>query len=265
MSLSFDQDIMRFFCVLNADRGRRKATIKWVEEMHQKHQSLNTSKLVLVSKSGFSKEAYVKAQYYGHDAMSVQDAASVDWLSVADVVQVLGIRASILPKIRKVLLDIPEPDMDRVKAITDFLELDVEEPGKKSTNLRRYVESQLHSSTFMDKVEAVVPVNKPTILRGTISLSEGTKVIAKKVGNFPLRSLYVEAEFRRIEKTLPIKRYAYGTNVKVALARGEVNDFPVAMSVSQEQGKKVEVRVRFQSAVGNQRIELANGRFVIDS
>ena len=40
----------------------RPQTVEWVESMHGKHQSLPTNRLVLVSRSGFTKEAIEKAK-----------------------------------------------------------------------------------------------------------------------------------------------------------------------------------------------------------
>ncbi|GAA3252995.1 hypothetical protein [Nonomuraea helvata] len=47
-------------------RGRsRKDAVSWVEEMRAKHDDLPTDQLVLVSASGFSKAATLKARHYG--------------------------------------------------------------------------------------------------------------------------------------------------------------------------------------------------------
>jgi len=251
-------------CLECASRGRR-ATVEWVDTMHSKHQALNTNKLVLVSKSGFSRIALKKAASYGHDAMSVVDAASVDWRSIVDRLPHLGIRATLLPQIRKVLLDIPEADRDRARGITKFTELRIREPAKEPSLIKEYVESLLHAREFTDRAGREIPLNTPIRLQGSIIVPPGTEAIDSSLGSFRLRSLYVEAEFQRIETSLPIERYAYGENVKVALGRGAVDRFPVTMSVSEEKGGNSEVRVRFQRVVENQRLDLVDGRFVTGS
>jgi hypothetical protein len=58
---------------------RRKATVEWVEQMAMKHQSLPTSKLVLVSAKGFSRGAAVKAKGFGIEVCSMEEAATTDW------------------------------------------------------------------------------------------------------------------------------------------------------------------------------------------
>ncbi len=63
------------------DRGRR-ADVQWVEEMKAKHERLPTNALVLVSRSGFTKEAKLVARIYGMEIISLDaiEANAVDRL-----------------------------------------------------------------------------------------------------------------------------------------------------------------------------------------
>lgn len=61
---------------------RRKATVEWVEQMAMKHSGLPTSKPVLVSRSGFSRQAAEKARHLGVDAYSFDYTARGDWRSL---------------------------------------------------------------------------------------------------------------------------------------------------------------------------------------
>lgn len=58
---------------------RRRADTPWIERMHSKHASLPTNKLVLVSRSGFTKAASTKAKFYGIETLSVEEAIACDW------------------------------------------------------------------------------------------------------------------------------------------------------------------------------------------
>jgi hypothetical protein len=66
---------------VECSESRRKATVEWVEQMAMKHESLPTSKLVLVSASGFSKAAVAKAKALGIEAYSLEWALESDWAS----------------------------------------------------------------------------------------------------------------------------------------------------------------------------------------
>lgn len=72
----------------------RPADTPWVESMAQKHASLETSKLVLWSRSGFTKPAIAKARFLNIDVVSARDVGNVDWAKFA--------RASVGSKIRLV-------------------------------------------------------------------------------------------------------------------------------------------------------------------
>ena len=63
------------------DRGR-KANVQWVEEMKAKHERLPTNALVLVSSSGFTKEAARVARSYGMETATLDtvDATAAEGL-----------------------------------------------------------------------------------------------------------------------------------------------------------------------------------------
>ena len=51
----------------------RPKSVEWVERMYGKHDHLATSKLILVSSSGFSKGALRLAEHYGIDAITPEE------------------------------------------------------------------------------------------------------------------------------------------------------------------------------------------------
>ena len=65
-----------------SDRSR-PATVEWVEQQHGKHVGLPTNKLILVSRSGFTRTATVKARLYDIQTLSLVDAEAVAWTTVA--------------------------------------------------------------------------------------------------------------------------------------------------------------------------------------
>ena len=61
----------------------RPADVLWIEGMAKKHEHLPTSKLVLWSRSGFTKAALLKAQVLKIDAISQANAVFTDWARLA--------------------------------------------------------------------------------------------------------------------------------------------------------------------------------------
>jgi hypothetical protein len=62
---------------IEARHSKRKATVEWVEQQMCKHDDLGTSKLVLVSGSGFTPDAAARAKAHGIVAMTPALLSSV--------------------------------------------------------------------------------------------------------------------------------------------------------------------------------------------
>lgn len=63
----------------------RPADTPWVEKMRAKHDNLPTDKLILVSESGFYEPARRKAEFYGIEVLSLEDANEADWPLIANL------------------------------------------------------------------------------------------------------------------------------------------------------------------------------------
>jgi hypothetical protein len=63
---------------VEATRGGRRATVEWVERMLKKHEYLSTSKLVLVSGSGFTPDARKEAEAEGAVPLTPEDLNADD-------------------------------------------------------------------------------------------------------------------------------------------------------------------------------------------
>ena len=61
----------------------RPADVLWIEGMAKKHEHLPTSKLVLWSRSGFTKAALLKAQVLKIETISQANAVRTDWARLA--------------------------------------------------------------------------------------------------------------------------------------------------------------------------------------
>ena len=61
----------------------RPADTPWIEKMRAKHDNLPTDKLVLVSESGFYEPARRKAEFYGIEVLTLEEANEADWPLIA--------------------------------------------------------------------------------------------------------------------------------------------------------------------------------------
>ena len=61
----------------------RPADTPWIEKMRAKHDNLPIDKLILVSESGFSAPAKRKAEFYGIETLTIEEACEADWPLIA--------------------------------------------------------------------------------------------------------------------------------------------------------------------------------------
>ncbi|SDU80877.1 hypothetical protein [Pseudomonas sihuiensis] len=61
----------------------RPADTPWVEKMRAKHENLPTDKLILVSENGFYEPARRKAEFYGIEVLTLEEATEADWPLIA--------------------------------------------------------------------------------------------------------------------------------------------------------------------------------------
>ena len=61
----------------------RPADTPWVEKMRAKHENLSTDKLILVSERGFYEPARRKAEFYGIEVLTLEEATEADWPLIA--------------------------------------------------------------------------------------------------------------------------------------------------------------------------------------
>ena len=87
----------------------RPADVTWIECKAKKHESLPTSKLVLWSRSGFTKAAILKAKALKIDTFSEVEAINADWAKIArDIVG--GYVDYLTPTFLTPVIDVMLPD-----------------------------------------------------------------------------------------------------------------------------------------------------------
>lgn len=101
-------------CVECRDHGR-PGDVTWIEQAVQKHSSLPTSKLVLWSRSGFTKTAIKKANHLKIDLVSAHDLHKVDWAKKAKAM--VGGHLDLVTPVLSAFIDLTHADgqMERIE------------------------------------------------------------------------------------------------------------------------------------------------------
>ena len=129
----------------------RPATVEWVREMIGKHSSLPIDKTVLVSKSGFCKQAITKAQANGVEAISLDQAIEADWaeyLKKYENLKFCGFSLNVLSY--SVVVDIDGTPINRIKfePKSDVYDGSNERVG----TLAQFIESFIKSRELGEKI-----------------------------------------------------------------------------------------------------------------
>jgi hypothetical protein len=133
---------------------KRPATVEWVREMTAKHENLPVDKSVLVSRSGYSKQAQVLARAKGALPLTLDEAQSGDWS--AFVGSLSGLRLAFTEfSVERVHLTVPDgnpggelnldaplrrSDQDGTFVVRDYFEALVKRGDLFERVIRRWLE-----------------------------------------------------------------------------------------------------------------------------
>lgn len=203
----------------------RKASVQWVEEMKSKHERLSTNALVLVSSSGFSKEAIAVARTYGIETVTLSD------LNDSSAEKLFGNTSSLWSKVftlspTKVVIrvqQIGKLPAENVVASPDNIIYD--HMGNQLLNVKKLVEYLLHTEYVVRKYGQMGnESHKGFEVRWEPAKdSNGNPLCLQKLYSLVLRPIeYVQiigsCSFEISE--FPLKNVALG-DVRVAWATGE--------------------------------------------
>lgn len=150
-------------CVAN----KRRADITWVEGRIQKHRDLGTNRVVLVSKSGFTKAARKKAEQHGALTLTVEQAAANDWASLPK--SGVGLRIHELqvrsvgiafPHGSQLDVEVPKGDRSFWSEGADPLQTALYEPtGKRLGTVNEVLENAKSAPAVMTEFERRAPLS----------------------------------------------------------------------------------------------------------
>jgi hypothetical protein len=191
----------------------RPASVTWVEQIRQKHEDVPVNKTILVSRSGFSKAARLKAALFDMETISLQEALSADWGPL--VTQRLGV-FNLTTCVRhpinvKVHLFPPPPEgLDRSQ-------LSLHTPtGEPLDDARTILERSVFMSPTIQAVEETLAPGTSTIVGGEVKFPPGTHAIDRDGNKYELLSWTVEATISKEHSSVPLKNASYTPSASVA-------------------------------------------------
>lgn len=109
-------------CIECRDHAR-SADVTWVEAMKGKHERLPTHALILVSRTGFTKEAQEVARRYGIEALSLQEVDQADFQNLLEAKSSLWTKSVTVTAKKVVVRVLPTPALtaENVAVMPDTL------------------------------------------------------------------------------------------------------------------------------------------------
>lgn len=134
-----------FLSIECRDHGR-PSDVTWIESMAKKHESLATSKLVLWSRSGFTKAALAKATALKINTVSQASARNVEWAKLAR--SLVGGKVQLVTPSYSPFIDVQEPGSATVRLESVATSLIYDAHGKAVHSVPSIVEFMASSPEF---------------------------------------------------------------------------------------------------------------------
>lgn len=224
---------------------KRRADVTWIEGMWAKHQKLPTNKLILVSKSGFTKPAIREAELKGIEVLSISKAQSTDWTSIVkNEKDLFFIRVDTSPRSCELVLLSGDGGETRTKLANpdDMLFNDV---GEAQATMRQIILSLLGEPTTKKMIFENMPRIEDSHLIASYQVPKGWYVVDRDGNKHLVKELHYHCECKRREKT-PIK-LSGGTFGGIPVCYGQLcgSSWKGVFAASQEKGKPPKYSIEF--------------------
>lgn len=222
----------------------RRATVEWVEQMQEKHRSLPTNKLVLVSKSGFTSTAKKKAAWLNIDALTLKEAQEYDWESVVRKVGAVKINSFLIPYVTTIRVvfegeqneGLDANDLDLPNSIL------YDPDGKAVGNPLNVANKWLTDPGLVRKLMDVAFTDAATVIEFERKFRRGWSLTDGKGTNRPVLKLQVEAKCRKEVSSVSLEQGSYG---KAQIAHGVGTTFgePAQIVLVQKQDREPQITI----------------------
>lgn len=225
----------------------RPATVEWVERMWGKHQSLPTSKLVLVSQTGFSSSAKKKADWLNIDAIDINETGAFKWRSLVTEAGEIQVSSFLLPYITDLVVVFPSELKDSVVVselnLRESRLLDPE--GNDVGSPLDVATKWLSAPEVISKLEEVAFTDASTVVEFERPLKLGCQLVDSRGKRWPVTGLHVKARCKKEVGTIRLEPGTYG-NAQIAHGAGTTFGRTARVVLTQKQGEPVHIAMEIE-------------------
>ena len=203
----------------------RPAPVTWIEQIQQKHADIPIHKTILVSRSGFSRAARLKATALDMEAISLREALSADWAVIPNRKGALNLIISVRSPINVKMNFVPPlPDGLHVSQLTLHAPSGEALPDSRTVLLNTFFQDP-----EVQAAEETVVSGTSKIVQGELVFPSGTYGTDGDGNRYELRSWKVEATISKDNSHVSLQNASYSASACVAY--GTVRQFGLKADV----------------------------------
>jgi len=212
----------------------RKATVEWVEHKWSKHASLPTDKLVLSSRSGFTRQALAKAKAYGIDTYDLKEAAKVDWTSVVHKTNKIIVDGTdiIFMLYAGAVASAKNPSMGRL-----LMGQEIRAADGRSTTVRQFTDAFVANQTIQKALLEPVPKDSDAGWSTIIPLNPGVHTIDDHGRRIDLKAVTLILIAKRRTTPIELKAGQFG-DYEVAYGETDTDLGSLLITILEKPGQK---------------------------
>ncbi len=226
----------------------RPAGLSWVEQMRAKHDRLSTNNLVLVSKAGFSKEAYKVAKSYGIETIKLEKEIEKSTFEIIGKLETVWCKSFKLTPL-KCVIEVEADNFLPAERITTFPDnLVYLSNGNQICTVKDIAEYWLHSQPLLEKLQKNgTDIHKTFLVKVEIpDCKDGQKFCMQKLDPFLLRPI----------KVIQISGKVELCSSKISLSQGKLKGVNVAWGCGKVIENQNALFVAYENECGTENISL---------
>jgi hypothetical protein len=211
----------------------RPATVEWVERMICKHADLPTDRLILVARSGFTKQASAKALKHGIEALTVDEARQVPWTSALDRLRTVYFDAT---DVQVLVYADTEPAPGKLEGLVDTKAQVLSHDGVWRPQVRQVVDALLRIEHLRQYVLARLAEGDDSGYVVEFPVAPGTRILSPAGQSRDVSILKVVLLFRRRRYPLPVQTGQF-RSYRVGWAEADGDFGKLTLSVLEREGE----------------------------